>query len=170
MPKRRFTISAFADNSPGVLLRITTLFTRRGLNIESLTVCDTETNGISRFTIVIYCTRDLAEKVSKQINRVVEVKNVYFNENRNLIYKEIAFYKVETKDPKNRIEIEDHATRHGAEIIYAEDTFLVVEATGTEDEIKSLFRLLEPFGIKEFVRSGRIAVRKEKRFVEIEGN
>ena len=168
MPKRRFTITAFTDNSPGVLLRITTLFTRRGLNIESLTVCDTETHGISRFTIVIYSSRDLVEKVVKQINRVVEVKEVYFNENRNLVFKEIAFYKVKTDDAQKRIEIEDHANRHGAEVVYVEDEFVVVEATGTEDEIKSLFRLMEPFGIKEFVRSGRIAVRKEKRFVEFE--
>lgn len=162
MSKEKFTLTVFSENSPGILHRMSVMFTRRQLNIESLTVCQSEKKGISRFTIVIKCEEDLAQKVVKQINRIVEVKEIYYNRNSELIFKEIAFYKVETSDKKQRIELEELAEKYDAHVIYIGDTYLIIEKTGAEDEIMSLFKLLDSYGIKEFTRSGRIALRKEE--------
>lgn len=162
-----YTISIFTENSPGVLHRITVLFTRRKINIESLTVCETEEHGTSRFTIVVVAPKEIVNTIVKQVDRIVEVKKVYASENSELVYKEIAFYKVNAENASKRREIEEHAIRHRAEIIYAEEKSVVIEKTGNEDETVSLFRLFEPFGIAEFVRSGRIAIRKGR---EINGH
>lgn len=158
--KKNFTISAFTENHPGVLHRITAVFTRRKVNVESLTVCETETKGISRFTIVVATDQAQIEKIVKTLNRIIEVVEVFSSEDEQLIFKEIAFIRVEAGSPKKRAEIEEFSHRHGAEITYADSQSLVVEATGSEDSIQSLYLLLEPFGIQEFLRSGRIAMRK----------
>jgi len=160
---RLYTISAFTENSPGVLHRITVLFTRRKINIESLTVSETEVTGISRFTIVVRCEPDLVAKIAKQINRIIEVVDVFASENRELLYKEIALYRVSAETPEKRLEVEEHAHRYGAQVVYARADSVVVEKTGTEDDISSLFHLLDPYGIREFVRSGRIAILHQER-------
>lgn len=146
-----------------MLHRISTLLTRRHMNIESLTVSETEKKGISRFTIVVRTTPALIRKVIKQIDRVIEVVDAFVSENPSLVFKEIAFIRVETDCPNKRMEIEELAHRYGAAVTFASSSGLVVEKTGTEDQINSLYLLMEPFGIKEFIRSGRIAVRKEMR-------
>lgn len=160
---RNYTISVFTENTPGVLHRISTLLTRRKVNIESLTVSETEKKGISRFTIVVRGDPDLIHQTVKQINRLIEVRDVFLSENRNLIFKEISFIRVKTENPQKRMEVEDLAHRYGAVAIHASDNNILIEKTGTEDEIDSLYLLLEPFGISEFVRSGRIAVLKTAR-------
>lgn len=159
--KKNYTISAFSENHPGVLHRITTVFTRRKVNIESLTVCETETKGISRFTIVVQTEPDQISKIVKTINRIIEVVDVYFCEDEQLVYKEIAFIRVEADTPQRRSELEEFVYRHGGEIAYVDSSSIVIEATGSEDAIHSLYLLIEPFGIREFLRSGRIAVRKD---------
>lgn len=157
-----YTISAFTENTPGVLHRISTLLTRRKVNIESLTVSETEKKGISRFTIVVKSAPETIRTTVKQINRLIEVVDVFFSENRSLIYKEISFIRVNAENPQKRMEVEEVAHRHGGIAIYANEDSLLIEKTGTEEEIHSLYLLLEPFGISEFVCSGRIAVRKNK--------
>lgn len=155
------TISVFSENSPGVLHRITVLFTRRKLNIESLTVSETERKGISRFTIVIRIDDETLEKVLKQIARVVEVLDVSAKPNQDLLFKEIAFYRVAANSPEKRSQIEDLSRRYNSTIAHLSESSLVIEKTGSEEEVNSLFLLLEPYGIQEFVRSGRIAIAKE---------
>lgn len=158
-----YTLSILSENSPGILHRISTIFTRRGINIESLTVSETERKGISRYTIVIKADKALAEKVTKQMQRIIEVSEVFLCENKDLIYKEIAFIKVAcVGDHQVRLKIEDLAQRYHASVLAAGDHFLVIEKSGREEEIDSLFLLLEPFGILEFIRSGRIALLKEQ--------
>jgi acetolactate synthase-1/3 small subunit len=159
----RYTLLVFTENSPGVLQRITVLFTKRKMNIESLTVSETETAGTSRFTIVVKAERDLVEKVARQIMRVIEVSDVSLCGDDELIFKEIAFIKVTAKDHKARREIEEVAHRYGAHIVFSKEGYLVVEKTGSEDEVNSLTSLLEPYGITQFVRSGRIAIAKEEK-------
>lgn len=161
--ERTYTISAFTENHPGVLHRLTAVLTRRKINIESLTVSETETKGISRFTIVICVEPVMMKKIAKAIDRIIEVVDVFVSENSELLFKEIAFFRVATENKDARPKIEEHAHRYGATVSYVGDDSLVLEKTGAEDDINSLFRLLEPFGILEFVRSGRIAVRKKPR-------
>ena len=160
---RLYTISAFTENSPGVLHRITVLFTRRKINIESLTVSETERKGVSRFTIVVSVHPDLIATIVKQINRIIEVVDVFAAENNALFFKEIAFYRVAAPTIEKRLEVEEHAHRYGAQVGFAQNKEIVIEKTGTEEEINSLFLLLEPYGISEFLRSGRIAVLSRPR-------
>jgi acetolactate synthase I/III small subunit len=158
-----YTVTAFSENSPGILHRISTILTRRKLNIESLTVSETERKGISRFTIVIKTDAKMIEKVVKQISRIIEVSEAYASENEDLLFQEVAFFRVLTPSQKERAELEQHAERFDAPIVFAEQQSMVIQKAGTEDEINSLYVLLEPFGIKEFVRSGRIAILKHSR-------
>lgn len=164
--ERMYTISVFTENSPGVLHRLTSCLTRRKVNIESLTVSETETKGVSRFTIVVNTDPELVMKIVKQIDRIIEVVEAFVSENQQLIYREIAFIKVDIVDAEKRLQVEELAHRYGAHVTYATEGAIVVEKTGTEDEIDSLYRLLEPFRISEFVRSGRIAIRKTPRSEE----
>ncbi|NLF24550.1 MAG: acetolactate synthase small subunit [Deltaproteobacteria bacterium] len=160
--KKLYTISAFTENSPGVLHRITVMFTRRKINIESLTVSETEKEGTSRFTIVVKVEENLVRTIVKQINRIIEVKAVYAYLDEDLVFKEIAFIRVKSSTPEDRSRVEQHAHWYGAKVVYAEPGSLVLETTGTSDEIKSLLRLLEAHGVEEFIQSGRIAIAKHK--------
>ena len=155
-----YTISVFTENSPGVLHRIVTTFTKRKLNIESLTVSETERRGISRFTIVIITDEDLIKTIVKQIARIVEVREVFSSVDEELIYKELAFIKVRTETAAERFKVERHAERYGAHVVYAEPDTMVLEATGSSSEIRSFYCIMEQYGIEEFIQSGRIAIRK----------
>lgn len=156
----KYTVIAFAHNSPGVLYRIADLFLRRKVNIESLTVSETERDHISRFTIVVDNNKHLIEKIVKQLYRIIEVTKVFESEDKDLLFKEIAMVKVYAKDHKSRQEIEDLARLAKAEIVAVNKDFLVLEKGGSEEEIDSLVNLVKPFGIQEFIRSGRIAILK----------
>jgi acetolactate synthase I/III small subunit len=158
-----YTLCVFTENSPGVLQRITVLFTKRKLNIESLTVSETEQKGISRFTIVVDTDRELVEKVAKQIHRIIEVFDVVVCENSELVFKEIAFYQVRAETTDDKRAVDEIAKRFGANLAYSNGRSVMVEKTGSEDEVKTLFVALEPHGILQFVRSGRIALLKEER-------
>jgi len=155
-----FTISAFTENQAGVLHRLTTVLTRRKVNIESLCVSETEQKGISRFTISIRSHEHLIKKLVAQIGRIIEVVRVTYHTDDELLFKEIAFFKVRVSDAAARAQIEGHAIKYGASIAIAAASFVVVEKTGREAEVDSLYHMLEPFGIIEFVRSGRIAMVK----------
>ncbi len=160
-----FTFTAITENSPGVLHRITDLFTRRKINVESLSVSETETKGISRFTIVVKTDKNLAEVVVKQMRRVIEVVDAYVCRKSHLVCREVALIKVNAPAPEKRSEIEELANRYGASIASGNDERLIVEITGDHEEITSLQLLLEPYGIEEFIRSGRVALLKQKRIV-----
>ena len=158
----------FTENHPGVLHRVTANFTRQMVNIDSLTVCETQNKGISRFTIAVRTDPAKIEKISKTINRTVEVLEVFYCEDDDLLFKEVAFIRVTAEGPENRTKIEELAHRHSAEVTFADSKYLVVEAIGSEDDIRSLYLLLEPFGIVEFIRSGRIAIRKKPEYKNLE--
>jgi len=160
--ERRYTIIIFAENKPGVLYRIADLFLRRKVNIESLTVSETQEIGISRFTIVVLQQKAMVEKIIKQLYRIIEVVKVFENRDEDLIFKEIAFIKVSTKTPNQRREVEDLVYLFRAKVIFVSKDSLTIEKTGSEEEINSLVVLLKPFVIQEFVRSGRIAVIKDE--------
>ncbi len=157
----KYTITVFSENKPGILYRLADLFLRRKINIESLTVSETDTENLSRFTIVVRSERDLVEKVVKQLYKIIEVAKVVDSTDDDLVFKEIALIKVHAKNLEKRREVEHLAHLMSAKIVHVSVDSLVVEQTGSEEEVNSLYELLKPFGIKEFVRSGRIAVFKE---------
>jgi acetolactate synthase-1/3 small subunit len=158
--EKLYTIIIFTENKPGVLYRIADSFLKRKINIESLTVSEIEAQGMSRFTIRVKGNKLTIEKISKQLYKIIEVIKVLEKTDEELIFKEIALIKVTTNDPTKRRSVEDIARLAKAEVIAIEREFLVIEKSGSEEEINSLYLLLKPFGIKEYVRSGRIALLK----------
>ncbi len=160
----QYTLIIFSENKPGVLYRIADLFLRRKINIDSLTVSETERTGISRFTIVVDTDGATVEKVVKQLYRIVEVVKVSENTQNEVLSREIALIKVVTETPEKRKEVESLATLLKADITSVGADFLTLQKSGPEEEIDSLLLLMRPFGIREFVRSGKIAlVRKDEK-------
>lgn len=156
-----YTIIIFTENKPGMLYRIADVFLKRKVNIESLTVSEIEASGMSRFTVVVKGNKLGVEKIVKQLYKIVEVTKVIEKTDDELIFKEIALIKVATKTPSQRREVEDLAYLFRAKIVYVGSTSLTIKKSGSEEEINSLYSLLKPFGIKEYVRSGRIALTKD---------
>lgn len=163
-----YTICIFTENSIGLLNRITIIFTRRRINIESLTVSETERKGVSRFTIVIrHESREEVEKLVRQIRKIVEVLAVFGYLNDEIVYNEIALFKLSTPLGSKSLDVETINKRYKAWVVYWGLDYVVIEKTGNNEEIFAFFEYLEQYEILEFVRSGRVAVGKtEKGLVE----
>lgn len=161
--EKTFTISVLTENKSGLLNGVTIVFTRRKVNIESINVSITEVEGVSRYTILVRCTRELVEKIVKQIRKLVEVLGAFVYEQEEIHYQELALYKVQTKHIMNGNKVENLVRNNGARILVIEEDYIVIEKTGHMHETHNMFEKLKPFGVLEFVRSGRIAISKSKR-------
>jgi len=153
--KQPVTFLVWTDNSPGVLLRLTTLFTRRKINVESLTVSATEQEGISRFTIAISTDPVIAATIGRQIERMIEVRRVFVFAEPDIVHREVALVRAHLQ-PDDEGPLRERFA--DCKIVERGSRGALVQFTGTEGEISSLLSHLEPHGITEFVRSGRIAV------------
>ncbi len=158
--KKQFTLTAFVENTPGVLHRLTIIFTRRRVNIESLTVSETEEHHISRFTIVVRLEEYLVPTIVRQLSRIIEVRRAFASEDEDLLFREIALITVRTGSAEAVRQVAELAREHGARTALTEPGQTILEKTGAETEIDALRELFEPYGIQEFVRSGRIAIRR----------
>ncbi len=156
------TIGIFAEDKPGVLYKIADIFLKRKINIESLTVSKTERKGISRFTITVNTDKETVEKISKQLYRIIEVVKVFEAEDKELVYSELAFLKISATNPLKRREIEDLVELYNGKVVFVDKDSILVQKVGREEEIDSMLNLLKPYGIKEVVRTGRIAVLKSE--------
>ena len=161
--KKRYTISVFTEDQVGLLNRVTIVFTRRKINIESIAASDSEVKDIHRYTIVVCETEDMVKKVTLQLEKQVEVIKAVYHLDDEMIYKEIALFKVPTRILLQGGEAEHIVRSHHARILSVESEFAVIEKTGHKKETQHLFDELEPFGILEFVRSGRVAITKPMR-------
>ncbi|MBC3785115.1 acetolactate synthase small subunit [Spirosoma utsteinense] len=163
-----YTICIFTENTIGLLNRITIIFTRRRINIESLTVSETERKGVSRFTIVIqHESREDVEKLVRQIRKIVEVMAVFGYLNDEIVFNEIALYKIATPLGAKSLDVETINKQYKAWVVYWGLDYVVIEKTGNNDDIFAFFEYLKQYEILEFVRSGRVAVGKtEKGLVE----
>ena len=163
--ERLFTISVLSENKIGLLHAISIIFTRRKLNIDSFNVSESEVKGVSRFTIVLHSTRHTAEKVVKQIEKLIEVLAAFLYEESQIHHLEIALYKISKKIFSLNPEIVHIVTNHQARFLRTEEDyeFILIEKTGHKRETTKLFHELEHYGVSEFVRSGRIAISKSKR-------
>lgn len=155
-----YTILIFTENKPGILYRIADVFLKRKINIESLTVSEIETSGMSRFTVVVKGNKLAVEKIVKQLYKIIEVIKVIENTDETIVFRDTALIKVTTKNVDQRHEIENFVALFGAKIVFVGEDAMIIEKTGTEEEITSLYTRLKQFGIKEYVRSGRIALIK----------
>ncbi|MFY0625057.1 MAG: acetolactate synthase small subunit [Reichenbachiella sp.] len=164
--ENQHTISVLTEDKAGLLNKITIIFTRRKINIDSLNVSTTEVKGMSRFTIVVTGEQDEIEKVVKQINKIVDVMGAFLYTEDQIYYQEIALYKVPTKVFLNGQSIEKLVRNNGARILVIEEDHIIIEKTGLKEETHALYEKLIPLGLLEFVRSGRVAISKSKRKTE----
>ncbi len=159
--EEEFTISIFSEHSIGLLNQVTIIFTRRQINIESITASESAINGIHKLTIVVNTTRGLVEKAARQIEKLVEVLKVYVHTTEEIIYQEIALYKVKTTELMASNKIEEIVRTSTARFLEITPSYVVIEKTGHKHETTELLKKLEPFGILQFVRSGRVAITKQ---------
>ncbi len=157
---QNYTITAFSENHIGLLNRITIIFTRRQVNIESLTVSGSAIDGIHKFTIVVYETEEKVQKVVTQIEKMVEVLKAFYHTDDQIIHQEIALYKVPTEALLDSNTIETTVRKYNARILEVTREYTVIEMTGHKEETQQLFDELKTYGVKQFTRSGRIAITK----------
>jgi len=159
--KKDYTITVYSEHKVGLLHRITVIFSRRKINIESLNTSESEVRGIFRFTIVINTTEEMVKSVTKQIEKQIGILKAFYHTVDEIVYQEIALYKIPTKAFANDDAVEKLIRKHNARILTIEPEYIIVEKTGHKEETRDLFRALEPYGILQFVRSGRIALTKQ---------
>ncbi|MBH2003640.1 MAG: acetolactate synthase small subunit [Sphingobacteriia bacterium] len=158
--KTEYTITVYTENQVGLLNRIAIIFSRRKINVESLNVSPSEVSGIHRFTIVINETEEVVSKLCRQIERQVEVLKAYYNTNDQIIWQEMALYKVPTDAVAEKMKVERLLRECGARAVVIRKDYTIFETTGQRAETDKLVRVLEPYGLIEFVRSARVAIIK----------
>ncbi len=159
MEQKEFTITVFSENFTGLLNHITIVFTRRKINILSIIASETEVKGIYRHTIVVQATEHEVEKVVKQLEKIVEVIKAFAYTEEKIVHREIALYKIGNR-PGLMEDLESVMKGNDAKIIFFDVDYLVIEKTGHKVETQELFEKLKPFGVREFARSGRVAISK----------
>lgn len=159
--KKEYTLTIFTENKIGLLHRITVIFTRRKLNIDSLNTSESEIRGIYRFTIVVTVTESMVQTLVRQIEKQIGILKAFYHTIDEIVYQEIALYKVPTQAFADGNEVEKLIRNHNARILRIEPEYVIVEKTGHKTETQQLFRALEQYGILQFARSGRIALTKQ---------
>lgn len=156
---KKFTVSIFTENNVGILNRISIIFTRRHLNIDSITASESEIQDVHRYTIVLSTTAEQIEKVKKQIAKLIDVLKVFVHEDEEIVHQEIALYKIRFNGLSDR-EVEQIIRENNARVLSVSSKFIIIERTGRVSDTQALFEQLKPYGILEFARSGRVAISK----------
>ncbi len=156
----RHTIAVLVKDHPGVLARVAGLFTRRRFNIESIAVGHTEKNGVTRMTIIVGGDERVLEQIIKQLNKLIDIIRARDLSTQNSIERELALIKVHTASLAARSEIMQLVEIFRANVVDVEKHALTIETTGTEDKLNAIIKLLEPFGLLEIVRTGKIALSR----------
>jgi len=162
MEKHLFTVSIYTENNIGLLNRISAIFQRRHINIESLNTSASEIEGVSRFTIVVLITEDQIKKIIGQIDKQIEVIKAFYHRDEDTIYQESALFKIKSDLLFEERQIQNIIKESNSRIVTVNRQFFVIEKSGRRDEIELLYRELSVFGIMQFTRSGRIAVTKDE--------
>jgi len=163
MNKQEFTITVYTENHIGLLNRIAIIFSRRKINIESLNTSPSEVEGIHRFTIVIDELEEVVRKLVRQIEKQVEVLKAYYNTNDEIVWQELALYKVSTDEIAEKVKVERLLREYGARAVVIRKDYTIFETSGHREETNRLIEVLEPHGLIEFVRSARVAIIKASR-------
>jgi acetolactate synthase-1/3 small subunit len=163
MLKQEYTITVYTENHIGLLNRIAIIFSRRKINIDSLNTSPSEIDGIHRFNIVIDETEDVVKKLCRQIEKQVEVLKAYYNTNDEIIYQELALYKLSTDTVAEQAPVERLLREYGAKVVVIRKDFTVFQVSGRREETDKLVKVLQPYGLIEFVRSARVAIIKASK-------
>ena len=159
---KTFTISIYTENNIGLLNRISAIFQRRHINIESLTTSQSEIEGVNRFVIVVNITETQAKKIIGQFEKQIEVIRAFYHTDEQTIYTESCMFKIKSALLFEEPQIQNIIKESNARIVTVNKEFFVLEKSGRRNEIESLRRDLNVFGIMQFVRAGRIAVTKDE--------
>jgi acetolactate synthase-1/3 small subunit len=162
MEKHLFTVSVYTENNIGLLNRISAIFQRRHINIESLNTSASEIEGVSRFTIVVFMTEDQIKKIIGQIDKQIEVIKAFYHRDEDTIYQESALFKIKSDLLFEERQIQNIIKESNSRIVTVNKEFFVLEKSGRREEIDLLYRELCVYGIMQFTRSGRISVSKEE--------
>ncbi len=165
MEKENFTISVYTENNIGLLNRISAIFLKRHINLDSMTASQSEIKDVFRFTIAVKVTEEQVKKIVGQIEKQIEVIKAFYHKEEDIIYQETALFKVESKLLFEERQIQNVIKNSNANIVTVTPEFFVIEKTGRRREVEALYHKLEPYGLMQFVRSGRIAVTKEKMHI-----
>lgn len=158
--KEEHTLTVYTENQVGLLNKIAIIFSRRKINLESFNSSPSEIDNIYRFTIVINATATVVKNIAKQIEKIVDVLKVYHNTNDEIIWQQIALYKVPTSAIVENVKVERLLREFGANVVVIRNDYTVFEATGQDHEINKLLKELDKYGLIEFVKSSRIAIIK----------
>ena len=165
----RHILAVLVENNPGVLTRVAGLFSRRGYNIDSLTVGRTESQNISRMTIVVEGDDLVLEQVTKQLHKLIDVIKINDITSDQYVDRELVLVKV-SAEPSSRGEIMQIVDIFRARIVDIGRRTLIIECTGDEGKINAVIESLKPFGIKELVRTGKVAMLRGQKFTSINEN
>jgi acetolactate synthase-1/3 small subunit len=158
--KQEFTVTVYTENQIGLLNRIAIIFSRRKISVESLNTSPSEIEGIHRFTIVINETEDVVKKLARQIEKQVDVLKAFYNTDEEIIWQELALYKVSTDAIAEKVKVERLLREYGARAVVIRKDYTIFETSGHREETDRLVTVLEPYGLIEFVRSARVAIIK----------
>ena len=159
--KQLFTVSIYTENNIGLLNRISAIFQRRHINIESLNTSPSEIEGVSRFTIVVNITEEHVKKIIGQIEKQVEVIKAYYHKDEDTIYQESCIFKMKSDLLFEERQIQNIIKDSNARIVTVNKEFFVIEKSGRKEEVDLIYKELKSFGILQFTRSGRISVSKQ---------
>ncbi|GGW32423.1 acetolactate synthase small subunit [Arenibacter certesii] len=162
MEKKWFTISVYSENSVGLLNRISGIFLKRHINIESLNVSKSEIDNVSKFTIVVYTTEDWVRNIVGQVEKQIEVIKTFYHTDEEIIYQESALFKIDSSLLFDERNIQNIIKESNSQIVTVSRDFFVLAKSGRRNEIDDMYQQLKPYGIMQFVRSGRIAVSKSE--------
>jgi acetolactate synthase-1/3 small subunit len=160
----KHTLSVLVENKPGVLARIAALFSRRGFNIDSLAVGETEHPEVSRMTVVVDVEDLPLEQVTKQLNKLVEVLKVVELEQASAVQRQVMLIKVRA-DAATRSQVLEFVQMFRAKVVDVATESLTIEATGTSEKLSALLEVLDPFGVRELVQSGMVAIGRGPRSI-----
>ncbi|MDA8685477.1 acetolactate synthase small subunit [Robiginitalea sp.] len=160
MEKQWYTISVYSENQVGLLNRISGIFLKRHINIESLNVSKSEIEGISKFTIVVYTAEETTRRIVAQIEKQIDVVKAFYHTDDETIYQESAIFKIASHLLFDERQIQNIIKDQHAQIVTVSRDFFVLAKTGRRHEIDEMYQALVPYGILQFVRSGRISVSK----------
>ena len=159
--KQEFTISLFTEDHIGILSQITIILTRRQINIDSITASESAVKGVQLLTIAVRTSSEMVRKVARQFEKLIDVLKVFVHTSEEIIYQEIALFKVPTKAMMSGNLIDHIVRTHSARLLDITPEYMVIEKTGHKREIVELLNQLEPHGVLQYVRSGRVAITKQ---------
>lgn len=155
-----YTITIFSENSIGLLNRISINFTKRKLNIDSLIVSESAIPGVFKFIIVVCCPQNTVEILVKQLEKQIDVIRAFYLKKEDILYQELALYKLATESLLESNEVENIIRQHNARILEITREHIIIEKTGHKSETQELFEKLKPYEVKQFVRTGRVAITR----------